>query len=46
MKRKTLRDVANTLPDMLVGWRMVEDLDRLSDLPDGTLPYRSPARDG
>jgi len=37
MKRKTLQDVANTLPDMLVGWRMAEDLDRLSDLPDGTL---------
>ncbi len=37
MKRKTLQDVANTLLDMLVGWRMTEDLDRLSDLPDGTL---------
>ncbi len=37
MKRKTLQDVANTRPDMLVAWRMAEDLDRLSDLPDGTL---------
>lgn len=38
MKRKSLQDVANTLPHMLVGWRMAaEDLERLSDLPDGTL---------
>ena len=37
MKLKALREVANTLPAMLVGWRMTEDLDRLADLPDGVL---------
>jgi hypothetical protein len=37
MKLKALQGVANTLPEMLVGWRMSEDLDRLADLPDGTL---------
>jgi hypothetical protein len=37
MKLKALREIANTLPEMLVGWRMLEDLDRLADLPDGVL---------
>lgn len=37
MKLKGLREVAHTLPEMLVGWRMSEDLDRLADLPDGVL---------
>jgi hypothetical protein len=35
--RKILQDVANTLPQMFVGWRMVEDLETLAELPDGTL---------
>jgi hypothetical protein len=37
MKLKALQGIANTLPEMLVGWRMSEDLDRLADLPDGVL---------
>ena len=37
MKLKALQGVANTLPEMLVGWRMSEDLDRLADLPNGVL---------
>jgi hypothetical protein len=35
--RKVFQDFANTLPQMLVGWRMAEDLEVLADLPDGTL---------
>ena len=37
MRRKCLQDIANTLPHMLVGWRMTEDLETLAQLPDGTL---------
>jgi hypothetical protein len=37
MGRKLLQDVANTLPQMFVGWRMAEDLEILAELPDGTL---------
>lgn len=37
MKLKALQGIANTLPEMIVGWRMSEDLDRLADLPDGVL---------
>ncbi len=37
MRRKILQDFANTLCQMLVGWRMVEDLEVLAALPDGTL---------
>lgn len=38
MRRKVLQDVANTLCPMLVG-RIGEDLDILSELPDGTLLF-------
>ena len=37
MPRKVFQDFANTLPQMLVGWRMGEDLETLANLPDGTL---------
>jgi hypothetical protein len=37
VRRKILQDFANTLCQMLVGWRMAEDLEVLADLPDGTL---------
>lgn len=39
MRRKVLQDIANTLCDMLVGWRMGGDLEALSALPDGTLRF-------
>jgi hypothetical protein len=35
--RKVFQDFANTLPQMLVGWRMGDDLGTLADLPNGTL---------
>ncbi len=37
MRRKIIQDFANTLCQMLVGWRMGDDLEILSELPDGTL---------
>eukprot|EP00456_Euglypha_rotunda_P079837 TRINITY_DN76978_c0_g1_i1.p1 TRINITY_DN76978_c0_g1~~TRINITY_DN76978_c0_g1_i1.p1 ORF type:complete len:140 (-),score=16.83 TRINITY_DN76978_c0_g1_i1:199-618(-) len=37
MRRKIVQDFANTLCQMLVGWRMGEDLEVLAALPDGTL---------
>jgi hypothetical protein len=37
MARKVFQDFANTLPRMLVGWRMFDDLEALAKLPDGTL---------
>jgi hypothetical protein len=37
VRRKVLQDIVNTLPAMLVGWRMGDDLDVLAELPDGTL---------
>jgi hypothetical protein len=37
MRRKVLQDVANTLCQMLVAWRMADDLEKLSVLPDGVL---------
>ena len=37
MRRKVLQDVANTLCQMLVGWRMGEDLEQLAELPDGVI---------
>jgi hypothetical protein len=37
VRRKVLQDFANTLCQMLVGWRMAEDLELLAALPDGTL---------
>lgn len=39
MRRKVLQDVANTLCHILVGWRMGEDLEALSELPDGVLLF-------
>jgi hypothetical protein len=39
MRRKVLQDVANTLCQMLVGWRMSADLEALSELPDGVLSF-------
>jgi hypothetical protein len=37
MARKVFQDFVNTLPHMLVGWRMTEDLERITELPDGVL---------
>jgi hypothetical protein len=37
MRRKFLQDIANTLCQMLVGWRMGDDLETFAQLPDGTL---------
>ena len=37
MRRKVLQDIANTLCQMFVGWRLGEDYEKLADLPDGTL---------
>jgi hypothetical protein len=37
VRRKILQDYANTLCQMLVGWRMGDDLEVLASLPDGTL---------
>ena len=37
MRRKIIQDFANTLCQMLVGWRMGDDLEALAGLPDGTL---------
>jgi hypothetical protein len=37
MGRKNLQDVANTLPKMLVGWRMHEDLEQFAEIPNGRL---------
>ena len=37
MRRKIIQDLANTLCQMLVGWRMGEDLEVLAELPDGIL---------
>lgn len=37
VRRKVFQDFANTLPAMLVGWRMQQDLEVLSSLPNGRL---------
>lgn len=37
MRRKIIQDFANTICQMLVGWRMGDDLEALAGLPDGTL---------
>lgn len=37
MRRKVLQDIANTLCQMVVGWRMGDDYERMAELPDGTL---------
>lgn len=39
MRRKVLQDIANTLCPMLVGWRMHDDLEVLSDLPSGSIEF-------
>jgi hypothetical protein len=37
MRRKVLQDIANTLCQMMVGWRMGDDYEQIAELPDGTL---------
>ena len=37
MRRKVLQDIANTLCQMMVGWRMGDDAQRMARLPDRTL---------
>lgn len=39
MRRKVLQDIANTLCQMVVGWRMGEDWERIAALPDGSLQF-------
>lgn len=39
MRRKVLQDIANTLCQMVVGWRMGDDYERMAELPDGTLSF-------
>jgi hypothetical protein len=39
MRRKVLQDLANTICQMMVGWRMVDDYEILAELPDGTLSF-------
>ena len=39
MRRKILQDLANTVCQMVVGWRVGEDVDRIASLPDGTLSF-------
>ena len=37
MDRKILQDAAHTLPRMLLGSRVTDDLEKLAELPDGKL---------
>lgn len=37
MRRKVLQDIANTLCQMFVGWRLGDDYEKVAELPDGTL---------
>jgi len=37
MRRKRLNHYADVMCKMFMGWRMADDLETLSDLPDGTL---------
>ena len=37
MGRKVLQDIANTLPQMVVGWRMYEDLEKFADMANATV---------
>lgn len=37
MGRKVLQDIANTLCQMFVGWRLGDDYEKLGSLPDGIL---------
>lgn len=39
MRRKVLQDIANTLCQMLVGWRFGDDYEKVAELPDGTLTF-------
>jgi hypothetical protein len=39
MRRKVLQDIANTLCQIAVGWRMGDDYERIAQLPDGTLVF-------
>ena len=39
MNRKVFQDFANTLPWMLVGERISNDLETLAELPDGTIYF-------
>lgn len=39
MARKVLQDVANTLCQMVVGWRMGDDVEKIADLPNGTIVF-------
>ncbi len=39
MRRKVLQDIANTLCQMMVGWRMGDDYELMAELPDGTLHF-------
>lgn len=39
MRRKVLQDIANTLCQMVVGWRMGDDYERIAALPDGRLSF-------
>ena len=39
MRRKVLQDLANTLCQMMIGWRMGSDYETLAELPDGTISF-------
>jgi hypothetical protein len=39
MRRKVLQDIANTLCQMGVGWRMGDDWERIASMPDGSLEF-------
>lgn len=39
MARKVLQDLANTLCQMVVGWRMGDDVEKIANLPDGTIEF-------
>jgi hypothetical protein len=39
MRRKVLKNIADTLCQMVVGWRMGDDYERLASMPDGTLVF-------
>ena len=39
MRRKFFQDLANTLPEMLMGWRMGEDLAAILDLADSIIHF-------
>lgn len=39
MARKVLQDLANTLCQMVVGWRMGDDVEKIANLPDGKIVF-------